>query len=361
MFRKKFNNGYSLLNVHVDDVLAAFNCQQAKDEFNSILSRVYRDYKCNSLINGPIGYLGMEIRKEVNGDILVSQKQYIKETLSIYNVKAMATSPATSTLCELHKEDDDNKPYDMTAYASLVMKLMFIAKRSRPDLLLTLSVLCTKCKSPTENDYKRLIRVLAYLNNTKDIPMRYICKTNSELTISADASHLVHGDSRGHTGIVVQLGCNTVYCKSSKQKIVCRSSTESELVAQEESAVDALWFKELIEFLTGTTIRKPIKIYQDNQSSIKISTFGSKANKHIRRRFDFIHQHIESKSIQLTYRSSKELIADQLTKPLQGKVFITSRDALLNYHEVNGNSNGLGATTKPLKGCVVQSTSARLD
>ena len=41
----------------------------------------------------------------------------------------------------------------------------------------------------------------------------------------------VHGDGKGHTGVFATLGTGPIYCKSSKQKSVTASTTESEIVA----------------------------------------------------------------------------------------------------------------------------------
>jgi hypothetical protein len=47
------------------------------------------------------------------------------------------------------------------------------------------------------------------------------------------ASYSVHSDGKSHTGIIISLGA--VFAKSTKQRIVTKSSTESELVAASDS------------------------------------------------------------------------------------------------------------------------------
>ena len=53
------------------------------------------------------------------------------------------------------------------------------------------------------------------------------------------------------TGIIITLGKTEppVYCKSRKQKLVSRSSTESELIALNEGLPELMWAKQFMENL----------------------------------------------------------------------------------------------------------------
>ena len=50
-----------------------------------------------------------------------------------------------------------------------------------------------------------------------------------------DASYGVHADGKSHTGMTISLGRGAVHVRSSKQKIVTKSSTEGELVGLTDS------------------------------------------------------------------------------------------------------------------------------
>jgi hypothetical protein len=64
--------------------------------------------------------------------------------------------------------------------------------------------------------------------------------------IYADASYACHSDARSHTGTVVRIGDSSVVCKSSKQKLVTKSSTEAELVGAVDSVQQLFPIKELL-------------------------------------------------------------------------------------------------------------------
>jgi hypothetical protein len=78
----------------------------------------------------------------------------------------------------------------------------------------------------------------------------------------------------------------------------------------------------------------PAKIYQDNQSAIALVRNGksnSERTRHIAIRFFFIADRINSKEIEIEYMKTGEMLADILTKPLQGELFRKLRSKLLNW------------------------------
>lgn len=82
-----------------------------------------------------------------------------------------------------------------------------------------------------------------------------------------DASHGVHHDGKSHTGAMIGIGdAIGINMKSSKQKVVTKSSTEAELVGVTGMAGEAMDLKAFVEGL-GYSLDPPI-IFQDNASSI---------------------------------------------------------------------------------------------
>jgi len=119
-----------------------------------------------------------------------------------------------------------------------------------------------------------------------------------------------------------------------KQKIVCRSSTESELVALSDATSLAAYELQFMESL-GIKVTKA-HLYQDNTSTIRL-TFNGKScsdrTKHIKLRYFFIKQYIDSGEFEITHCPTEMMVADILTKPLQGKLFKTLRDKILGYEK----------------------------
>jgi hypothetical protein len=54
----------------------------------------------------------------------------------------------------------------MEIFYTLVTKGLFLAKRGRPDIMPGNAYLSTKVRSPSENDWDKLINSLRFLKNT---------------------------------------------------------------------------------------------------------------------------------------------------------------------------------------------------
>ena len=125
------------------------------------------------------------------------------------------------------------------------------------------------------------------------------------------------------------LGDATIYVKSSKQKIVTRSSTESELVKISDALSQVLWTREYL--LSAGLEMSPAIIYQDNQSTIFLANKGrstSERSRHIKIRCFFVQHYIEAGEIKLQYLPTWQMVADVLTKPPHGALFKIFADQL---------------------------------
>jgi hypothetical protein len=72
---------------------------------------------------------------------------------------------------------------------------------------------------------------------------------------------------------------------------------------------------------------------------MKNGQFSSKKKtKHIREKFFFIKDRIDSGDIRVVHRPTEEMWADVLTKPMQGKAFIVMRSKLTNCSEEYNDS-----------------------
>jgi hypothetical protein len=64
---------------------------------------------------------------------------------------------------------------------TFVAKGSFACKRARPDIHTATTFLCTGVKKPNETDWEKLLRMMRYLNGTKD----------EVLFVSADDLHVI--------------------------------------------------------------------------------------------------------------------------------------------------------------------------
>jgi hypothetical protein len=223
----------------------------------------------------------------------------------------------------------DNDDKDM--YHSTVARLLYLAKRIRPDILLTISYLTTKVLAPTRGDIAKLFRLLKYINGTKELALILQPNNSNNIEVYVDASYGIHSDGKSHTGMCIKHGNGTIECKSTKQRINTKSSTESELIALSDMSTTAIWINDFIhhqQYKLSTTV-----IYQDNMSTITMINNGNnnkERTRHINLRYFWLRDRIKSGEIIITYKQTNDMIADILTKTIQGKQFAYLRDKLLN-------------------------------
>ena len=120
---------------------------------------------------------------------------------------------------------------------------------------------------------------------------------------------------------------------SSKQKLNTRSSTESELVGDDDAAQKILWTKLFME-AQGHAIKENI-LKQDNKSTILLLENGkkssSKRTRAINIRYFFLTDQIEKGNLSVEYCPTGEMWADFMSKPLTGKLFKKFRKLIMGH------------------------------
>ena len=193
----------------------------------------------------------------------------------------------------------------------------------------------------TAQDASKLDRVMKYLNATRD--QSVVFESTGSLTVHGfiDASHATHVDGKGHLGAVIMIGLGPVITKSVKCKLIAKSSTEEELIALSEFVDKVEWVHDFLNSLglkTGPANldvkQRPAIVYQDNKSTIalvKQSAVGGKDRKqHLKVRRLLVKELVESGKIVIRYVPTYAMLADLLTKPLQGNLFRRLRSAVSN-------------------------------
>jgi hypothetical protein len=251
--------------------------------------------------------------------ITVHQIGYIDSMISKFGA-----DPNSSVTCptgtDFLNQDNDGEEVNKTKYLGLIMSLMFLARFTRADILMPTTFLATKSANPTQKDYNKAMKIMNYVVNTRTRHLIFKSDaSNLKLTVFTDASHMLHFDAKGHGGIVVTFGGTVVATKSFKMKLVTKSSTESELVAVDESIPYVLWMITLLENL-GLHVSKPVNVMQDNLSAIGIINNGGSfsRSKHMIARYGFVKQHVELGDVIFKHCPGEVMPADMLTKPLDG-------------------------------------------
>jgi hypothetical protein len=312
-------NGKQLtLAIYVDDILALSENAEDLEWFREELEKVFDDVKAET--GGEFSYLGMHIILE-KGKARISMKQFIEELLDLHGEVRMRITPATNQLFESDEEKKLNDE-EKGKFHTMVAKLLYLSKRTRSDIALPVIYLCTRVKSPTEEDKRKLDRVMGYLKMTKSRELVLTCKGAWRVTGFIDAAFGCHLDGKSHSGGVICVGGACILVISRKQKIVTKDSTEAELVALSDLITAVEKCEEFMVSQGMCDMELPV-VFQDNTSTISLVTKGGgkPRTKHMRVRQQLVKEKFDHKEIDIQYVKTREMLADVLTKPLGGELF----------------------------------------
>jgi len=321
--------------VHVDDLF--ITCRSYIDLHSFIKALNRRFSGCNIHTSGPYNYIGMTfefLTVERDGttysSVKVSQVKLINEILDDVGSVANRVTPASESLFNIADGILKLANKEREIFHSRVAKLLYLAKHSRPDILLAVSFLTTRVKQPDEADAEKLARLIGYISATKDRCL-ILDGSKGKVIAHVDASFAVHSEMQSHTGIVISIGNGAVFAKSSKQRLVTKSSTEAELVGISDALGYIIWTR---NWMTAQGYsQEPATIYQDNQSTIVLAHKGhtsGERTRHINIRYFFITDRIKDGEVSVKYLHTSQMTADGGSKPLQGRNFYNFVKAILN-------------------------------
>ena len=91
-------------------------------------------------------------------------------------------------------------------FRRFVARFLYVAKRARPDLRVSVAFLCKQVKAPNIDDWKKLGRLVRYIRATIHLPLILGSDGSGNMVWSIDASFAVHMDMKSHTGYCLTLG-----------------------------------------------------------------------------------------------------------------------------------------------------------
>ena len=202
--------------VHVDDLIITSMDADMIKKLKAFLKNRYGEitYTDGLVLN----YLGMVFDLSVVGQVKMTMKGYIDDTITYAGVQGHAASPATDGLFESRESAVAVDAVRSAWFHSVVAKLAYIAKRARPECLTAVAYLATRVTKCTDDDVDKLKRELKYIAKTRErgVVLRP-GKLGVCVRVYVDAAYGVHSYGKSHTGSCVVIGdVGVVHCKSSK-------------------------------------------------------------------------------------------------------------------------------------------------
>jgi hypothetical protein len=294
-------------------------------------------------------YLGVKIQRRADGSIKLSQPHLIDQILedlnllhsdseSKYKPKSQET-PANSTT--ILNRDVDGESHDQNwSYRSVIGKLNFLEKSSRPDLAYAVHNAARFSSDPKASHSKAVKRIGRYLLGTRDkgIIMRPDMSRSIEVYADADFCGLFNPETalfdpvtaKSRTGyIITYMGCPILWA-SKLQGDTALSTTEAEYGACSEALRNVLPIMDLLEEAVSLNIdvappktKILCKLFCDNSGACELIRLPKlrPRTKHINTKLHHFREHVANGHISVQQVKTEEQLADIATKPLPNYLF----------------------------------------
>uniref|UniRef100_A0A2N9FCY2 Integrase catalytic domain-containing protein n=1 Tax=Fagus sylvatica TaxID=28930 RepID=A0A2N9FCY2_FAGSY len=333
LFISSTPQGNVFILVYVDDILITGDDSQSIINLKNVLQHSFQMKDLGSASY----FLGLEISHNSHGYFL-SQQKY---TQDLINLVGLTDDKQVDTPLEVnvkYSKNDGEPITDPTLYRRVVGSLVYLTV-TRPDIAHAVQLVSQFVSDPRRLHLTALHRIIRYLRSTSDLGLPYYKSALPQLQAYSDADYGGCPDTRrSTTGYCSFLGSSLLSWKSKKQPTVSKSSTEAEYRAMSAVCSEIVWLRRLLADF-GMTPSIPTPLFCDNESAVKIASnpVFHERTKHIEIDCHFVREKFEQGLITLPHVSTKDQIADILTKSLSktNHVRFVSK-LLLPLHQFEG-------------------------
>ncbi|MBW0538155.1 hypothetical protein O181_077870, partial [Austropuccinia psidii MF-1] len=304
-----------LLHVHFDD---GFIISKSESKIIKFISNL------NSLLKlkfkkRPTQHLGYSLTWEKD-KLIINQSNLISKLLRQFNMEDSnpVKTPCNGNILNELDSDTTNEPVEVTLFQQAIGTINYIAHHTQPDILFSINQLSRYSIRPGHCHWSALKHLLCYLKGTRNKCLIYN-RTSSKDPLAgwADADYAnMKDDRKSISGFIVLAFGNPVCWLSKKQSVVAQSTTEAEYISMNICTKQLRWLSYVFSDLGIQGVQPTL--YNDNSGAVIISKQASlNANtKHIEVRYQYIRDCVMKKLVKVVQVSTKDMLADVLTKPL---------------------------------------------
>ena len=337
VFIKIIHGARAYIGVYVDDITILASTSATMLEIKQSLNTRFSMHEL-----GPLKHiLGWHIVRDLSHRLMfVHQAQYTSAILRRFGLEPCnpVRHPLPANI-RLTRELDANTPNDAflsvtehKIYRAIVGSLMYLMTGTRPDIAFLCQQLSQFISKPTKAHMVATKHGLRYLQGTIHYGIRLggSYDTTDQLKAYADSDYANCIDTRRCvSGYITYFRNSPISWISKKMPSVVLSTTEAEYMALCLLAQECLFLRHFLTEL-GIKFTKPITLYEDNQSTIKLvknpELHGR--SKHIQIREMFLQEQVHDLIFTVLYCATSDQLADIFTKALPVPAFETLRRRL---------------------------------
>jgi hypothetical protein len=304
----------NIILIYVDDLLVI----ATNDVMDLVLDTLRKRFTWLTVERGvsQMSYLGMQLIWEAD-KVIIDMKHYLAEILKNVSSLQRKSIPGGRETFNVIIGSDELDAEKAAWYHTITAKLLYLAKRARPDILTVVSFLCTRVTQPTVDDMGKLFKLLGYLHATRDKVLVLPKRNGYGIEMYVDAAYGLHEKGESHTGTIILFGGVVIYVASKKQKCIAKSPTDAEVVALSDNIDLVSLFQEFAEFISGEKLDVPV-IYEDCKACIDLvsGAKGQIRTKQMRSRIFRTKEFLDEGKAIIVFVKTENMCADGASKPL---------------------------------------------
>jgi histone deacetylase 1/2 len=343
-----FYRGSCVLLIYCDDTLMMGPDANELDENFKLLDSSFTVSDEGTISD----YLGIKVTQLDDGRMKFTQPQLIDSILVDCGLEKKNANPRDTPALSsrILLRDDDGEPWsdEKWKYRSIIGKLNFLEKSTRPDIAYAVHQCARFTANPKLSHAKAVKNIVRYLKGTRDLGI-ILDPREQSLECYADASF--GGDwhrptaafdkttARSRTGfLITYCGCPIIWA-SKLQTEIALSTTEAEYIALSSALREVIPLMDLVKEARQHGFDFPFaparvhcKAFEDNSGALEMAQTPKlrPRTKYINVKYHHFREHV-GKSITIHKIDTKDQLADGLTKPLEVNAFRKFRDRVMGY------------------------------
>jgi len=338
-----------VMMVYVDDTIISGPNKKEVNEVISLLGQLF-DVDDQGDLND---FLGVKVEHLEDGRIKFTQPHLIDQILSDLHMTQPGTksTPTPALLTKNLQPDDDGRPFDDSFhYRSVIGKLNFLEKSTRPDIAYAVHQCARFMENPKMSHGQAVKHIGRYLLGTRDKGLIFDPNPEALFECFADADYCGNWNrsiamdnidtARSRTGYLIRFGGCLLLWASRLQTEIALSTTEAEYIALSAALREVIPLIDLcIEAQQhGIPIpkNKPTvycRIFEDNTGAYELATTPKMRprTRHINVKYHHFRHYVANKLIDICRIDTTDQLADFLTKQCPINLFRKFRKLVLGW------------------------------
>ena len=346
-----YYRGSVLFLVYIDDCIVFRPNDQSIDQVVQDLRACSRQFTVDD--QGDVGdFLGIQVQKQNDGSILLSQPQLIDSILKDLHLQSSSNSKKTPsvTTSQLHKDTDGPEMTPEFHYRSVIGNLNFLEKSTRPDISVSVHQCARFSENPRKSHAEAVKRIGRYLLHTRDKGLiirpndlwRFDCWVDADFVgnwrkCDAQVDPMT---SKSRSGLLIRFAGAPITWASKMQTITAMSTTEAEYIALSTSLREVIpmmgMLQEAREHGLPMEYLPPkvrCTVFEDNSGALELARLPKirPRTKHINQSYHHFREHVERQEVTIQSNPTEDQLADVLTKPLPEASFTRHRKTIMGW------------------------------